>query len=193
MTGLIAANWSGGNGSNFPNAQDDVAVVTSALTGAETINLNQAITVGTLDIGASTGTNAFIIAPNGGSLTLSVSSGSATVAKNSGGADQITAPLTFSSNVIFDNSLSAPNTLSITGTATGAKTVTVNSPTTNTGEVDFTAANALNGDDRHHRRCGHSRNQQHHPHQRPSAHHRLGSVREFKRGNSDNRQWQQHL
>src|SRR5262249_29877060 len=83
------------------------------------------------------------ITPNGGSLTLSVASGSATVAKTTGGADQITAPLTFASNVIFNNSLAAPNALTITSMATGAKTVTVNSAG-QTGEVDFTAANALN-------------------------------------------------
>ena len=141
-----AANWSvvSGTGTTFPSVQGDVAIITSALTGAETIDLNQAIIVGTIDLGASSGTNAFTIAAGtSGTLALSVASGSATVAKTSGGADQITAPLTFSSNVIFNNSLPAPNTLAITSATTGAATVTINSPTTNTGEVDFTAAAAL--------------------------------------------------
>jgi hypothetical protein len=135
------ANWTvvSGPGTTFPNAQDDVAQINSALTGAETINLNTNITVGTLDIGASSGTNAFTIAPNGGSLALSSSSGTANVSKTSGGADQITAPVTFSTNVEFDNSLSAPNTLAITSTTTGNETVTVNS-SSQTGEVDFTAS-----------------------------------------------------
>jgi fibronectin-binding autotransporter adhesin len=142
-----SANWSvvSGPGTTFPSVQGDVALVQSALAGDETINLNQGIIVGTLDIGASSGTNAFTIAPNGGSLSLSVSSGSANVAKTTGGADQITAPLTFSSNVIFDNSLTAPNTLSIANTTSGNKTVTINSPSTNTGEVDFAASAALSG------------------------------------------------
>ena len=139
-----AANWTvvSGSGTTFPNAQDDVAEITSALTGAETINLNTTITVGTLDIGASSGTNAFTIAPNGGSLTLSASSGTANVSKTFGGADQITAPLTFASNVEFDNSLSAPNTLAITSATTGSTTLTVNAAS-ETGEVDFTAPAAL--------------------------------------------------
>ena len=124
------------------HAQDDVAEITSALTGAETINLNTTITVGTLDIGTSSGTNAFTIAPNGGSLTLSASSGTANVSKTFGGADQITAPLTFASNVEFDNSLSAPNTLAITSATTGSTTLTVNAAS-ETGEVDFTAPAAL--------------------------------------------------
>ncbi len=97
------ANWSvsGGTGT-YPQATGDVANVTSALAGNETINLDTAITVGTLNVGASSGANTFTIAPNGGSLTLAVSSGSATIAKTSGGADQITSGLTLGSNLVIN-------------------------------------------------------------------------------------------
>src|SRR5262249_12515147 len=91
------ANWTPNTG--HPNEVDDVANVTSALTANQTINLNVPITIGTPNIGASSGTSAFTIAANSGSLTLGVSSGSASVAKTAGGADQITAGLTLSNNV----------------------------------------------------------------------------------------------
>jgi autotransporter-associated beta strand protein len=90
------ANWSGNPGA-FPNAVDDVANITTALAGDETINLNQAITVGTLNLGASSGTHTFTVAGNGGSLTLQVSSGSAALNETGSNADVISAAVTLGS------------------------------------------------------------------------------------------------
>lgn len=61
-------NWSSG----FPNAIGDVANLTNDITGAQTINLNQAITVGKINIGDSTASfNAFTVQNGaGGSLTF---------------------------------------------------------------------------------------------------------------------------
>jgi autotransporter-associated beta strand protein len=67
-------NWGSGGVGAYPKNQDDVANLTLANTGLLTINLNVAITVGTLNTGNTAGTtSATILAPNGGSLTFDVS------------------------------------------------------------------------------------------------------------------------
>ena len=77
-------NWDNSEGQNnwtsgFPNAADDIATVNTNITINSTINLNQAITIGTLNIGDSSGNKRFTIAPNGGSLTFDVSTGNAAI------------------------------------------------------------------------------------------------------------------
>jgi autotransporter-associated beta strand protein len=135
------ANWTPNTG--FPNSPADVANVTSALTSNETINLDIPIHVGTLNVGASSGTSTFTIASGtSGSLVLSAPSGRASITKTSGGADQITAPLTVYNNLTIVNAAASP--LAFTGfIAPTTKTLTIN-PDSQTGKVDFTAANALN-------------------------------------------------
>jgi hypothetical protein len=61
-TGKIAAR--------APTGAQSVALINSAIAAAQTIDLNQAITVGELDIGASGGGGAFTLAANGGTLTF---------------------------------------------------------------------------------------------------------------------------
>ena len=68
-------NWT--SPANFPNSLVRCSL-TGDFTAATTINLNQAITVGSLTLQDTvTSFNAITLAPNGGSLTFDVSSGSA--------------------------------------------------------------------------------------------------------------------
>ncbi len=113
-----AANWSPNTG--FPNATGDTANITSALAGNETINLNQAITVGTLNIGAFSGTKTFTVAANGGSLTLG---GSATIGKTGGGSDVISAPITLNAATSINDTSSTGMTFS--GIISGSRNLTL--------------------------------------------------------------------
>ena len=90
------ANW---GGIGFPNYAGDVANLATALTGNETISLNQAITVGTIDMGSTGTSGTFTIVANSGSLTLHASSGSAVLDDQNNGGDSINSPITLASNL----------------------------------------------------------------------------------------------
>ena len=59
-------NWTGGT--SFPNAMQSVATVNSAIAANQTIDLNQAIIIGALNIGAPGGAAAFNVTGNGGTF-----------------------------------------------------------------------------------------------------------------------------
>ena len=75
------ANWDVA----FPNAVDDVANMAVNLSADQTVNLNQAITVGSLTIGDNSGGQTATLAPNGGSLTFDVTAGSANLIRTTPG------------------------------------------------------------------------------------------------------------
>lgn len=114
----VSSNWTSG----FPNAIADTATFSATLTGAQTINLNQAITVGTLNLGGTSASNAYTIAAGtAGALTLQVSSGSATVNATTTG-NVISANLTLGSNTTFTPSGGV--VLEISGVIDGTRNLT---------------------------------------------------------------------
>jgi autotransporter-associated beta strand protein len=138
-----AANW---GGAGYPHLADDVANLTSALTGNETVNLNVPITVGTLNIGASSGASSFVVKANGGSLTLQTSSGSAAIAKTSGGTDTVQPSFTMASPLSLTNN--AGNDLDISGNVLNTSnnlTVGGSGNMTFAGLLNFTAVNGADG------------------------------------------------
>lgn len=113
-----SGNWTSG----FPNAISDAATFSSTLTGAQTINLNQAVTVGTLNLGGTSASNAYTIAAGtAGGLTLQVSSGNATVAATTTG-NVISADITLGSNTVFTPSGGV--TLEVSGVVSGTRNLT---------------------------------------------------------------------
>jgi len=89
--------------SGFPNAIDDIANMEINIAGNQTVNLNQAITVGTLQIGDTSGAETYTLAPNGGSLTFDVASGNATLSRAAGGTGAVTisAPISTSPTTVL--------------------------------------------------------------------------------------------
>jgi autotransporter-associated beta strand protein len=119
-------NWDNSGGQNnwtsgFPNAVGDVAIVNTNITSNSTINLNQAITIGTLNIGDSTGSRKFTIAPNGGSLKFDVSTGNAAITRvaTGTGADAVSAGITLNDDIDVTVS-STSGSLTLSGIIVGS-------------------------------------------------------------------------
>ena len=99
-----AANWTSG----APNATGAVASLNVNLSGSQTINLDQAITTGTLNIGDTTSTfsGVNIAAGTGGSLIMDVTSGSAMISKATSTntiQDVISASVQLNDNLLISN------------------------------------------------------------------------------------------
>ncbi|MCX5654968.1 MAG: autotransporter-associated beta strand repeat-containing protein, partial [Planctomycetota bacterium] len=122
-----SSNWTSG----FPNAVGDTATLAIDLAGAQTINLNQAITIGTLNIGDTGSTYNATTLQNGtaGSLIFDASSGSAAINKATAGStatDEIKATITLNDNINITNAATAGG-LTISGNigeSGGAKSLT---------------------------------------------------------------------
>jgi len=126
----------------FPNGIGAVANLNNNIAGTQTIQLNQAITVGTLNFGdsASAFSPMTLAAGTGGSLTFQVASGSAllarTITTNPGVTD------TISANVILNSPLtvsvpwlSSGNGIRISGAISGANGINLVTPTLISGGV----------------------------------------------------------
>jgi autotransporter-associated beta strand protein len=123
----VNGNWT--NVAAFPNGLNQPVVINPVLAASQTVNLNQAVTVGTLSIGAANGGGSCTIAPNGGSLIFN-NGGIATLTQiaNSKG-DTITAPVTIASSLSIANASANPFTLA--GTISGTTpTLVISGPVT---------------------------------------------------------------
>jgi autotransporter-associated beta strand protein len=141
------SNWTSG----FPNAVGDIANLNINITGNQTINLNQAITVGTLNLGDTVGATyntTTIAAGTAGSLIMDVASGSATISKSTVGnnvTDTISANIQLNDNLIVNNAATSTSGLlvlsGIISESGGAKTLTK----TGAGIVQLSGANSYTG------------------------------------------------
>ena len=153
-----AASWTnttGGTGT-FPNAAGDVANLVADITATQQVNLNQNITIGTLNIGdiGASAPNLFTIATGTGTNTLTfqgattgaatainvTTAGTAGVANTIGTAVVLggTSPLTITANGLQTLSFASGSSLNV-----GANTLTVS--TTNTGSGGGIALNTVTG------------------------------------------------
>ena len=139
-----AGNWTP---SSVPGGLGATANLTNDIAGNQTIQLNGAVTLGTLNIGDASGSSAFTLAAGtGGTLTMDVSSGSASINKATGTANDLidaTIGITINDNLVLANSVAA-NTLTIAGgitDGTSAYTLTKNG----VGLVALTGNNSYDG------------------------------------------------
>ncbi|HTX21138.1 MAG TPA: NPCBM/NEW2 domain-containing protein [Candidatus Aquilonibacter sp.] len=105
----VNANWT--NTPVFPNAVGELAIVNAGLVAPQTINLNQSITLGALEIGDANSLASYTLAANGGSLTFDdVNPVSITQLATSKGDDLVT-PVSLLTNLIVINDSVNPLTL----------------------------------------------------------------------------------
>jgi autotransporter-associated beta strand protein len=118
-------NWNNAGGQNnwvsgFPNAVGDGAYLTNNIVGAQTIGLNQTITVGTLKVGDFNGDRAFTVVPNGGALVLDNGASSAVIAGSGTGAavDLLSPNILLNSPLELSGSAAATHLLTLGGVIT---------------------------------------------------------------------------
>jgi autotransporter-associated beta strand protein len=114
-TWSTASNWSG----NIPSGTDAMANFYGAITSPQTVTVDGARTVGTINFNNS---NKYTIA--GSALTMDVSAGSASMVVGSG-SHEISAPLVLGDNTAV-NVVPAASTLTLSGAITGGGGLTKN-------------------------------------------------------------------
>ena len=113
----INANWT--NVAAFPNSGGELVVINANLSAPQTINLNQAITIGSLQIGAANGAASYTLAANGGSLTFSDTNPVVLTQLAFSHGDVIAASVTLNTNLIVINDSTNPLTLAGTLSSSG--------------------------------------------------------------------------
>ena len=133
----VNADWI--NSSSYPNGAQSLAVINSAISGNQTINLNVGITVGSLNIGSGGGI--FTIAPSG-TLTFDNAGSPAILAElPTSLGDTISAPISVNGTLLVSNTTA--NTLLLSGSiSSGAINLTGN--TTLSGANTYIGGTTLN-------------------------------------------------
>jgi autotransporter-associated beta strand protein len=134
------ANWT--NIASFPSAAAVFVNMTANIAAPQTNNLNQNITLGWLNVGDTDGSSAYMIAPNGGTLTFAngTSNGAGLTQLSTSAGDTVAAPMILSNNLTVVNN-SSSHTLTLSGAISGSNSVTYVGP----GSVTLTASNGYSG------------------------------------------------
>ncbi|HTX21804.1 MAG TPA: autotransporter-associated beta strand repeat-containing protein [Candidatus Aquilonibacter sp.] len=133
----VNANWT--NATVFPNTSSELAIIHAGLAAPQTINLNQPITIGALQIGDANGLAAYTLAANGGSLTFNGTNSATLTQLSSSTGDTISAPVSVTTNLTVANNSANPLTLSGAISGPGSATLTFN------GAVNLNGANTFTG------------------------------------------------
>jgi alpha-galactosidase len=143
------ANWT--NTPVFPNSAGELAVIAANISAPQTINLDQLITVGSMQIGAANGAAGYTLAANGGSLQMSASGTMTLTQLPSSRGDVLATPVSITTNLVIINdsenplTLAGPLTTSGGAVTLGSGVLQVGDTTTNgsLGSVNVTDSGTL--------------------------------------------------
>lgn len=128
----VNGNWT--NASVFPNSSGELAVISADIPSPQTINLNEPITVGSMQIGDPAGSASYTIAAGGGSLTFNdVTPVSLTQVASSHG-DILATPVAIATNLVVINDSTNPLTLAGSLSSVGGATLTIGSGALQVGD-----------------------------------------------------------
>lgn len=119
------ANWT--NTDTFPNLVSDSVIINSSLAAAQTINLNQAITLGALEIGDANGLAGFTLAANGGSLAFNNVSVATLTQQVPSAGDTLATPISLLTDLIVINNTINPLTIAGPLTSSNGAALTIGS------------------------------------------------------------------
>jgi autotransporter-associated beta strand protein len=138
------ANWT--NVALFPNEPGIVAMMTANIAGNQTNRLNQAVTVGALQLGDANNTHAYTLAANGGSLIFDNGFSTARLVQvSTSKGDTLSTPITLNNSLLITNA--SANTLTLTGpiVSSGAGLVIEGGKLRMTGSNAYTGTTVLSG------------------------------------------------
>ena len=142
----VNGNWT--NVSNFPNTGGELAVINNGLSGPQTINLNQAVTIGALQIGDANGLSSYTIAADGGSLIFGNTGTLVLTQLPSSHGDILATPVSLLASVVVVNDSVNPLVLAGLLTSQNSATLTIGSGTlqvdNGTGSGSLGAVNVAN-------------------------------------------------
>ena len=128
----VNANWT--NALVFPNTGGELTVVNANIAAPQTINLNQAITIGSLEIGDANNSASYTIAANGGSLTFSDTNTVSLTQLSTSKGDILATPISITTNLVIINNSTNPLTFAGDVSASGGSTLTIGSGALQVGD-----------------------------------------------------------
>ena len=128
----INGNWT--NAPAFPNSSSVLTIINANISAPQTINLNQSITVGSLQIGDADNSAGYTIAANGGSLTFSDTNSVSLTQVSTSKGDVLATPITVATNLVVINNSTNPLTFAGNVSSSGGATLTVGSGTLQIGD-----------------------------------------------------------
>jgi len=127
----VNANWT--NAPAFPNNSGELTVINSGILSPQIISLNQAITIGSLQIGSKSISAGYFITANGGSLTFSDTNTVTLTQLASGGENILSTPVSIATNLVVINNATLPLVLAGNLSSSGGA-LTIGSGTLQVGD-----------------------------------------------------------
>jgi alpha-galactosidase len=128
----VNGNWT--NAAAFPSGISTQAIINANISAPQTINLNQPITVGSMQIGDANNSANYTIAANGGSLAFSDTNTISLTQISTSKGDVFATPISIATNLVVINNSTNPLTFAGNVSSANGATLTIGSGTFQVGD-----------------------------------------------------------